>query len=142
MKTLLITLGVAILLALGYYTLSPLFQNVTIDEALPSSVEESQAYPVMGTIAHPARGQVRILATPEGTIVRYEDFETINGPDLHVYLAKDLDGKEFIDLGAIQGTRGNINYAVPKGIDVGEYRYVMHWCVPFRVLFNYAEIQE
>jgi hypothetical protein len=73
--------------------------------------------------------------------VRFENFKTINGPNVHVYLAKDTSGEEFIDLGAIRGTEGNINYTVPEGVDLSEYPIVMHWCVPFSVLFNYAEIQ-
>jgi len=96
--------------------------------------------PVMGTPGHPAEGTARIIETTEGTIIRYENFKTINGPILHVYLSKDLEAKEFVDLGKIKGTSGNINYKVPADVDVSEYKYVLTWCIPFRVLFNYAEI--
>ena len=96
---------------------------------------------VMGTTGHPASGKARVLRTTDGkSIVRYEDLKTINGPNLHVYLAKDLEGDDFIDLGPIKGTEGNINYEVPDGVNVADYTYIMHWCVPFGVLFNYAEI--
>jgi len=111
------------------------------DSPVESATEDVSEYsPVMGTLGHPANGRVRVLATASGTMIRYEDFSTINGPRLHVYLAKDLEAKEYIDLGAIKGTRGNINYEVPTEVDVSEYKYVMYWCVPFNVLFNYAEI--
>jgi len=108
----------------------------------PESDEESvsEIFPVMGTVGHSASGHVRLLNTAAGTVLRYENFSTINGPRLHLYLAKDLKAKEFIDLGPIKGTEGNINYTIPEGVDVSEYRYVMYWCVPFSVLFNYAEI--
>lgn len=106
--------------------------------------EETQltidSFPVMPTRGHPASGIVKVLPTTSGTIVRYEDLETLNGPNLHIYLTKDLDAEEYVDLGPIKGTRGNINYEVPDDVDISEYRYVMHWCVPFGVLFNYAEI--
>jgi len=162
-------------IGIGYYALSPLFRNVTLDEPVPTDVlnhteedtklpekqtekinevlssemseempeqgKEILTYPVLGTRGHPASGEVRVLETSDGTVIRYENFSTINGPDLHVYLAKDIDAKDFIDLGPIRGTRGNINYEVPKDVTVSEYRYVMYWCVPFGVLFNYAEIQ-
>ena len=124
---------------------------VDMDDSMPEDVvEETEAptepqvtiesFPVMQTLGHPASGQVKVLNTTSGQIIRYEDFSTINGPNLHIYLAKDLDAEEFIDLGPIKGTQGNINYEVPEGTDLSEYRYVMHWCVPFGVLFNYAEI--
>lgn len=99
------------------------------------------AFPVMGTLGHPAEGSVRVIETAEGTVIRYEDFSTINGPRLHVYLAKDLGAEEFIDLGPIRGTKGNINYSIPEDVDLSEYRYVMYWCVPFSVLFNYTDLR-
>lgn len=107
----------------------------------PSAPTQPSSASVMGTLGHPADGTARLLETTDGSIVRYENLSTINGPNLHVYLAKDLKANEFIDLGPIKGTRGNINYSIPDGIDIEEYPYVMHWCVPFGVLFNYAEIQ-
>jgi len=95
---------------------------------------------VKSTVGHPASGVVRVFDTPAGQVIRFEDFETINGPRLHLYLSKDIEGTDYIDLGPIRGTTGNINYEVPEGIDLSEYKYVMHWCVPFNVLFNYAEL--
>jgi len=148
MKKRIIIIVVILALFVAYYAISPLFRNIEVNDALPENMtvpEEFQAEErvadVVGTTGHPASGTVRVLETEDGSIIRYENFETINGPNLHVYLAKDLDAKEFIDLGPIKATRGNINYAVPKEIDIKEYRYVMYWCVPFGVLFNYAELQ-
>ena len=97
---------------------------------------------INGTIGHPAEGTVRVIETADGPVIRFEDFSTINGPQLHLYLAKDLRANEYIDLGPIRGTAGNINYQVPDDVDLSEYRYVMHWCVPFGVLFNYADLLE
>lgn len=95
---------------------------------------------VMGTPGHPGSGTARIIDTENGAVVRYENFKTINGPDLYVYLAKDLDAKDFVNLGTLKATEGNINYDVPKDVDVREYAYVMVWCKQFGVLFNYAKI--
>ncbi|MBX2866473.1 DM13 domain-containing protein [Candidatus Kaiserbacteria bacterium] len=131
---------IVIVLGIGYYTISPFFRNVSLDETAPESTEVQSAE-IIDTPTHPASGTVRIIEGVDGeTIIRYENFKTINGPNLHVYLAKDLDAKEFVDLGPIRGTEGNINYVVPEDIDITEYSYVMYWCVPFSVLFNYAEI--
>lgn len=115
-------------------------QPMTEDEQPVAMVDEVKRFPVMGTFGHPASGTVRVVETTEGRILRFEDFETINGPSINLYLSKDLEASEFIDLGPIRGTRGNINYTLPDDIDLSEYRYVMHWCVPFRVLFNYADL--
>ena len=96
--------------------------------------------PVVGTAGHPGSGTARIINTEAGTIIRYEDFKTINGPDLFIYLAKDLDAKDFVNLGELKATEGNVNYDVPGDIDVNDYKYAMVWCKQFGVLFNYADL--
>lgn len=145
-RKIIIIFSVLIVIAFGYYAISPLFRSIEVMEALPVDIvgdigDEAQQFSIMGTTGHPSSGKVRVLKTAAATVIRYEDFKTINGPDLHVYLAKDLDAKEFVDLGPIKGTEGNINYEVPDGVLINEYQYVMHWCVPFGVLFNYADIK-
>ncbi len=134
----------ALVLLFGYYAVSPLFINIKLDEALPGVTEESpmtqSAAPVVDTPAHPASGTVRVVVADGKQYVRYENYKTINGPDIYVYLAKDLDAKEFVDLGKVRATEGNVNYEVPSGIDVSDYRYVLTWCKQFGVLFNYADL--
>ncbi|MFC1721203.1 DM13 domain-containing protein [Patescibacteria group bacterium] len=155
MKKIILLIAFIGILIVAYYAISPIFDDIEVDDAEPSAVgekiivEESEVTPsvsedllhkVMGTSGHPAEGTVRVVQTEEGQVIRYENFSTINGPQLHVYIAKDLEAKEFVDLGPIKGTQGNINYAVPDNVDLDEYKYVMYWCVPFGVLFNYAEV--
>jgi hypothetical protein len=149
-------LAVTIILGLGllsfaYYAISPLFIHIKVDEAAPetSSAKSAEAQPqrdtaqlatVVGTAGHPASGTARIIAADGKQYVRYENFKTINGPDLYVYLAKDLDAAEYVSLGLLRATEGNINYEIPSSVDVSEYRYALTWCKQFGVLFNYAEI--
>lgn len=154
-KILLYTVGVIIsiaTLAFAYYAISPLFINVKLDEALPQAkqleskaVEKSQAQvvlvPIMGTTGHPASGTARSIEIDGTSYIRYENFKTINGPDLYVYLAKDLDAKEYVSLGTLKATEGNVNYNVPAHVNVNDYRYVMVWCKAFGVLFNYADLK-
>lgn len=160
MKKVLIAGAVLILGGIAWYGLSPLFMNKRVDDTLPIIVQtsnqendssendtvsqekiiESEAFPIVDTKAHPASGQVRIIQTGDETIVRYENYKTINGPDVRVYLAKDLDAKEYVDLGPLKGTEGNINYSVPKGVDISEYKYALTWCEDFSVLFNSADL--
>ncbi len=142
--------GIALLfIGFGYYAISPIFKTITLNEEAPSieNVSEgtnmaviSAKYSVVGTVGHPAEGTVELIDSLDGKIVRYENFKTINGPDLFVYLSKDLEGKEFISLGEIRATEGSVNYTVPSGVDISEYKYVMTWCKQFGVLFNYADI--
>ncbi len=103
-------------------------------------VQKEKSASVIGTAGHKGSGAVRIIKTESGDVVRYENFKTINGPDLYVYLAKDLDAKEFVNLGTLKATEGNVNYEIPKGTNIDEYRYVLVWCKQFSVLFNYVDL--
>lgn len=152
--------GVAVgVLAFAYYAISPLFIHIRVDEALPgqtppadssaqvppatsdeSVAAQSPRAPVVDTPAHPASGFVRVVEADDKTFVRYEEYTTINGPDLYVYLAKDLGAKDFVELGRLKATEGNVNYEVPASVDIAEYRYVLTWCKAFGVLFNSADL--
>ncbi len=92
--------------------------------------------------AHGVDGKALLIKDPETskTILRFENFETINGPDLHIYLSSDLNSEDFIDLGKIKATKGNVNYNVSESLDINKYNKVLVWCVPFGVLFSYAEL--
>lgn len=159
MKKIFFLLGGAIILAGGWYALSPLFMNKEVNDALPETMSAgetevtpqtpgmtevktqiSDPVPVVDTVAHPASGVVRVVKTGAETVVRYENYKTINGPDVRVYLANDLKAKDFVDLGPIKGTEGNINYSVPAGVNIDDYRYVLTWCEDFSVLFNSADL--
>ncbi len=130
-------------LAIAYYAISPLFRNIKVNDALPMSAQANTVAGsvVTGTTGHPASGTVRIVAANGASFVRYENFKTINGPDIYVYLAKDKDAKDFVSLGQVKATEGNVNYQIPAATDVSQYHYVLTWCKQFGVLFNYADLE-
>ena len=168
MNTKYIVGGIAVI-ALGgfaYWAISPLFRNIHANDALPKSAAiepaqettatsnvlvtppsatpvtatERSAAAVTGTLGHPASGTVRIVSANGKKYVRYENFKTINGPDIYVYLAKDPNAHEFASLGKVKATEGNINYEIPDGVNPADYPYVLTWCKTFGVLFNSAKL--
>lgn len=123
-------------------------ENAADDQEEEPDVEVSESgvlsqgpFPVTGTPGHPAEGSVEIIRSPEETLLRYIDYEGTNGPDLYVFLSKDLEANDYIDLGPSRGNKGNIIYGVPLDVDLSEYKYVLTWCKAFGVLFDYAEIK-
>ena len=153
-KKVMLTLIGVIILGVAYYAVSPVFRTVHSNDVAPQMAHDSSGASssqditeaksasarVLPTAAHPASGSVRVITTKDGTVVRYEDYKTLNGPDLYVYLSNDLEAKDFVNLGTLKATEGNINYPVPVGVDVKKYRYVLTWCKTFGVLFNSADI--
>jgi len=96
---------------------------------------------------HRGSGNATLYALPGGEhLVRLEDLDVTNGPDLVVYLAKANNPKTaaevtdggFLSLGKLKGNMGNQNYPVPNGTDVSQYGSVVVWCELFGVLFSPA----
>ncbi len=131
-----------LVLGVSYYGISPLFRNIILNDPYPSStiIESTVPAPVVGTAGHPASGTARIIDAEGRSYLRYESFKTINGPDLYIYLAKTPDAKDFVNLGLIKATEGNVNYEIPAGINAIEYPYALVWCKAFGVLFNFAKL--
>lgn len=90
--------------------------------------------------AHDVRGIAKVITDDNKKILRFESFNTLNGPDVRVYLATDTTDTRYIDLGPIKATRGNINYQIDPKIDLEKYDHVLIWCKDFSVLFGYAEL--
>lgn len=112
-------------------------QRLMMDEVIPPQQPNILKEATMVPHAHDVAGKVLLIQTSENQYtVRFEDLKTINGPDLRIYLSSDLSADDFVDLGAIRATEGNVNYRVPEGVDVTKYRHVLIWCRAFGVLFS------
>jgi hypothetical protein len=70
-----------------------------------------------------------------------EDFETPSGPGLYVYLSPTATiTADSVQLGSLVSPTGAQSYAVPEGVTAESHPYVIIYCVPFSVLFGYAEL--
>jgi hypothetical protein len=121
---------------------------------LPSEVSGPSDTTAVGVVAtehegafvsrnHPTTGQAIVLGNGTGQrFLRFEDFQTDNGPDLSVYLVNSSAGgvDEFIDLGKLKGNRGEQNYEIPADIDLDVYDTVLIWCVRFSSPFGEARL--
>lgn len=94
---------------------------------------------------HSGSGSATIYQLADGRrILRFENFQVNNGPDLHVYLAErapsgilDSHGADFT-LGPLKGNVGNQNHEIPPEVDLSQYTAVVIWCLPFSVNFTAA----
>ncbi|MEX1037299.1 MAG: DM13 domain-containing protein [Acidimicrobiia bacterium] len=97
--------------------------------------------------SHRGTGIATVYELEDGSrLLRFEDFDVTNGPDLHVYLvphdnpesSDDLEG--YVDLGSLKGNIGDQNYEIPDGVDISEFGSVVIYCVPFHVFFSIASL--
>jgi hypothetical protein len=64
-----------------------------------------------------------------------------NGPDLHVYVSKEILPSTFIDLGRLQSVAGNQLYNIPDAPDFSQYKYALIHCKQYNHLFGSAELR-
>jgi hypothetical protein len=123
-------------------------------ESMPLATE-APAEPVallMGmfyNVVHEGQGTATILELADGArVLRLDDFEVLNGPDLHVYLVPvdpvpyqvGVDIAGAVDLGQLKGNVGSQNYPLDAALDLDQFKSVVIWCQPFRVPFIAAAL--
>ncbi len=100
----------------------------------------------VGLAGHSGTGDAGLFQSPEGTLVlRFENFDIQNGPDLEVYLVPGADQTSLaegsIHLGALKGNVGDQNYELPEGTELAPGSYTaLVWCEAFSVEFVGATI--
>lgn len=165
-----IAIAAVILGGLGWAAFRPelLFINKTANEAFPpvasaqastgtgyaegdTNTPRSLASGMFHGVSHETKGKAGIYELPGGKrILRLTEFETSNGPDVHVYLVAAPDAKDngtvttagFVDLGSMKGNKGDQNYDVPTNVDLAKYQAVTIWCKRFSVNFATAPLQK
>jgi hypothetical protein len=94
-----------------------------------------------GLAGHDGTGDAGIFRLDDGSfVVRLENLDIDNGPDLELYLVpgseaySPRDGS--VHLGALKGNVGNQTYAIPAGFEVSPGPWtVLVWCDAFTVEF-------
>ena len=64
-----------------------------------------------------------------------------NGPDLYVYLSKEIMPVNFIPLGRLRSTTGDQLYDIPGMPSLAGYKYINIHCQQYNHLFGYALLQ-
>jgi hypothetical protein len=70
-----------------------------------------------------------------------ENISISNGPDLHVYLSREVQPVNYIDLGLLRSTGGNQLYQIPGAPDFADYKYALIHCQRFNHLFGSAALR-
>ena len=95
------------------------------------------------------KGTATVYQLADGKrVLRLSDFETDNGPDLHVRLIAADDARDtvsvaktdYVEVAKLKGNKGAQNYELPESVDLNKYRAVSIWCNRFSVNFAVAPL--
>lgn len=118
----------------------------TPEIVLDNTVDTTVAMPQNnGNFMNGPYGSVSGMATiynQDGSLVlALENMMISNGPQLHVYLSKEVQPVNFIDLGPLQSTMGNQLYNIAGMPDFSQYKYALVHCKKYNHLFGSAKLQ-
>ena len=155
-RKLIVAVVVLVAVASAWYAFRPerLFINQKVNEQFPTASAANMAPMKLAAGefhagAHETRGTAAIFKLSDGKrTLRLTNFETSNGPDVHVYLVAAADVKDndtvkkagFVELGSLKGNIGDQNYDIPANVDLAKYRAVTIWCARFAVNFGTAPL--
>ena len=100
---------------------------------------------------HTGSGAATIYRLADGSqLLRLEDFNVTNGPDLRVFLTRaqepeqagEVTGPGHLELAKLKGNMGNQNYPIPDDADVSSFNSVVIFCKPFKVIFSVAPLED
>jgi hypothetical protein len=161
----------AVVAVAGFLWFRPdrLFTDREVNEALPGAAAQPAEAEQDGTTGSPAPASAGTTTVAEGDFIslehqttgtvlvvetaggkrflRFEGFETSDGPDLLVYLsAKKPAGpddwygydRDFVDLGELKGNVGDQNYEIPPSVNLDQYTTAVVWCRRFEIGFAAA----
>ena len=98
---------------------------------------------------HYANGQAILAREADGSyVVRLQDLDAANGPDLYVYVSEHPNpntGDELHqgghNLGTLKATSGSFSYTLDPSIDPAKIKSVVIYCRAFSVIFSTAALQ-
>jgi hypothetical protein len=156
MKKLVVAVAVLVVAGAAWYAFRPerLFINQRVNEQFPTASAANNATTKVASGqfhngAHETKGTATVFQLADGRkTLRLTDFQTSNGPDVHVYLVAAEDAKDndtvtragFLELGSLKGNLGDQNYDLPANTDLSKYRAVTIWCKRFSVNFGTAPL--
>ena len=103
-----------------------------------------------GDSFHKGSGDVALDKRAGGDhVLRFENLDVTNGPDLRVLLSphadpmnkSELNDAGFELLAKLKGNKGDQNYEIPADIDVESVNSVIIYCYPFKVIFSVAPLE-
>jgi hypothetical protein len=147
---------------IGWYLLSPLVINRTVNDKLetesvePKNEKGADFGPMIVSAGeftgadsfHQASGKAEIVKTESGYALQLVGFEVTNGPDLFVTASfaasprskSELQGGTYLEIARLKGNRGNQLYSLPSDFRPDDFNSIVIYCKAFSVIFGWATL--
>lgn len=137
-KLILVTIAIGSLVACTKQNASPTAALMETIDSLPiTGMKGNFMNGPYGTVS----GNAFITISNNEKKLVLEKIISSNGPDLHVYLSKELNPVNFIDLGKLKSVNGTQTYVIASNVAISDYKYALIHCQQFNHLFGSANLQ-
>jgi hypothetical protein len=131
---------------------APVFVSTATSAQATGATTAPAATTLSGAFDHRAgvdtvAGNATLGKTNDGKVLlRFENLNSANGPDLQVYLSRRvspattqqvMDG---VEVGKLKATTGASNYELAATTDIAQFKSVVIYCKSFSVVFGYANL--
>jgi hypothetical protein len=114
-----------------------------MDHKMASGMDAKMGAMLMGSGGHHASGTVTFgMGMHDRRVLILKDLKVDKVPDGYVYLAKNGDWMNGVELGKLNKFSGNVSFALPAGIDPMDFDSVIIWCKKFNVEIGRARLTQ
>jgi hypothetical protein len=99
-------------------------------------------FPLYTKAGEKTNGTVRIIRSPEETLLQFENFNEPYSPASHVYFASDLQASAYFNLGPAKMTEDHLIYGIPLDAHLENYSYVLIYQTQLDEVEYYAVIHK
>lgn len=121
-------------------------KEATPTKPLDEMVDTTSTSQLMGVFMNGPYGSVtggaKVFKENDTFTLQLLNVNISNGPDLHVYISKEVLPVNFIDLGKLKSTMGNQVYDIPGNPDFTQYKYALIHCQQYNHLFGSAVLAQ
>ena len=120
-----------------------IFSSLALGEGMGNHSKEMMMDQMTGMLTgakgHQAEGKVTIIHKEKGeTVLRITGATIDKVPDGRIYLAKNGDYTQGVELGKLNKFSGDLEFKIPADVDTGAYNSVVVWCKRFNVEIGHA----
>lgn len=117
-------------------------KDANIVVTTPPMIDSASVIKLLGKFSNGPYGTVsgnaEVLMQGSVLALSLKNFSTSGGPDLHVYLSKEVKPVNFQDLGSLRSNIGDQLYTIPANTDFTQYKYALIHCKAYNHLFGSA----
>jgi|GEM_PF-3395472 len=109
-------------------------------DGMRSMIPATRTGTLSGSKGHSASGRVVLTTGDMGPVLILKEIQVDKVPDGRVFLARDADYGNGVEVGRLQQFQGTVTFPIPADVNTAEFNSVVIWCKKFDVEIGRATL--